>query len=174
MGGKAAVVRSDATTSRAAAAKLVGLSQEPGQHPFAKLIITMQAKEAQAFAAEAAGEAGNAVMRLKEAIAIEDSIDDLSQPPYPVIPANELCGNLLLQLHQPAEAATYFQETLQRTPNRPKAIFGLARAAQALGDNAKASERYQEFLSIWKDADPDRPEVVTAKEFLVKHPFGQK
>lgn len=170
---KAAAVRRDARTANAAAAKLVTLSQEPGQHPFVKLIITLQAKEAQAFAAEAVGDAGNAVTRLKEAVAIEDSIDDLSQPPYPVIPATELCGNLLLQLHQPAEAATYFHKTLQRTPNRPKAIFGLARAAQALGDNATASQRYQEFLSMWKDADPDRPEVATAKEFLAKKLIGQ-
>jgi hypothetical protein len=52
---KAAAVRKDTGAARAAAAKLVSLSQEPGQHPFAKLIITLQAKEAQAFAAEAAG-----------------------------------------------------------------------------------------------------------------------
>lgn len=171
---KAAAVRRDAITAKAAAAKLVTLPQEPGQHPFAKLIITLQAKEAQAFAAEAAGDADNAVMRLKEAVAIEDSIDDLSQPPYPVIPATELAGNLLLDLNRPAEAVPYFRKTMQRTPNRPKAIFGLARAAQALGDNATARERYQEFLSIWKDADPDRPEVATAKEFLAKKLMGEK
>jgi hypothetical protein len=29
-------------------------------------------------------------------------------------------------------------------------------------------ERYREFLAIWKDADPDRPEVSTAKEFLAE------
>ena len=165
---KAAAVRRDATTANAAAIKLVTLSQEPRQHPFAKLIITLQAKEAQAFAAEATGDADNAMMRLKEAVAIEDSIDDLSQPPYPVIPATELSGTLLLDLNRPAEAVPYFRRTLQRTPNRPRAIFGLARAAQALGDNTTARERYQEFLSIWKNADPDRPEVATAKEFLAK------
>jgi tetratricopeptide (TPR) repeat protein len=171
---KAAAVRKDAGTAKAAAAKLVKLSQEPSQHPFAKLIITLQAKEAEGFAAEAAGDVDNAVRELKEAVAIEDSIDDLSQPPYPVIPASELSGNLLLDLNRPAEAALYFKETLQRTPNRPKAIFGLARAAQALGDNATARERYQEFLSMWKDADPDRPEVTTAKEFLAKKLIGEK
>jgi tetratricopeptide (TPR) repeat protein len=171
---KAAAVRRDATTAKAAAAKLVTLSQEPGQHPFAKLVITLQAKEAQAFAAEAESDADNAMMRLKEAVAIEDSIDDLSQPPYPVIPATELSGNLLLDLNRPMEAAPYFRKTLLRTPNRPKAIFGLARAAQALGDNATARQRYQEFLNIWKDADPDRPEVATAKEFLAKKLNGEK
>jgi len=142
------------------------LSQELGQHAFAKLIITLQAKEAEAFAAEAAGDADNAVMRMKEAVTIEDSIDDLSQPPYPVIPAAELCGNLLLELNQPAEAAAYFHKALQRTPNRPKAIFGLARAAQAMGDNETASERYEEFLNVWKTADSDRPELAKATQFL--------
>ena len=165
---KAAAVRKEVGTANAAAAKLASLSQEPGQHPFAKLIITLQAKEVEAFAAEAAGDADRALVRLKEAVAIEDSIDDLSQPPYPVIPAGELAGDLLLDFNRPAEAALYFQKTLKRTPNRPKAIFGLARSAQAIGDNATAMERYREFLAIWKDADPDRPEVSTAKEFLAK------
>src|SRR5215472_981134 len=165
---KAAAVRKDVGTAKAAAAKLVSLSQEPGQHPFAKLIITLQTKEAEAFAAEAAGDADSALAKLKEAVAIEDSIDDLSQPPYPVIPATELTGNLLLDFNRPAEAAPYFQKTLQRTPGRPKAIFGLARAAQAMGDNVTAMERYREFLTMWKDADLDHPEVATAKAFLAK------
>ena len=145
------------------------MSQESGQHPFAKLIITQQAKEAEAFAAQAAGEASGAVTRLKEAVAIEDTIDDLSQPPYPVIPAAELCGHLFLELNQPTEASTYFQKALQRTPNRPRAIFGLARAARASGDNQTARMRYKEFLSVWKSADPDRPELTEARQFLKEH-----
>jgi len=38
---------------------------------------------------------------MKEAVAIEDSIDSLSQPPYPIIPANELFGTLLMELNRP-------------------------------------------------------------------------
>jgi tetratricopeptide (TPR) repeat protein len=166
---KAAAIRRDAGAGRAAAAKLGSLSQEPGQHPFAKLILGLQAKEAEAFAAEAAGDPKTAIARLKEAIAIEDSIDDLSQPPYPVIPANELCGNLLLELKRPAEAATYFQKALRRTPNRPKLIFGLARAAELQGDNDTAKKRYEEFSAIWKTADSERPELAKAREFLRGH-----
>jgi tetratricopeptide (TPR) repeat protein len=166
---KAAAVRKDPAAASAAAAKLVSLSQEPGQHPFAKLIISLQAKEAEAFAADASGDSDNAVARLKEAVAIEDSIDDLSQPPYPAIPANELCGNLLLALNRPAEATIYFQKALSRTPNRPKLIFGLARAAQLQGDIETAKRRYEEFLSIWRTADSDRPELATAREFLRGH-----
>jgi tetratricopeptide (TPR) repeat protein len=163
---KAAAARKDPVGARAAAAKLVSLAQEPGQHPFAKLIVSVQAHEAEAFAAEAAGDGDNAVAKLKEAVAIEDSIDDLSQPPYPAIPANELCGNLLLELNRPEEASTYFQKALIRTPNRPKAIFGLARAAEAMGDKESAAKRYEEFLAVWRTADPDLPELAKAREFL--------
>jgi hypothetical protein len=166
---KAAALRKDAAAAGAAAAKLVSLSQQTGQHPFAKLIITLQAKEAQAFAAEASGNAEDSVAKMKEAIAIEDSIDDLSQPPYPVIPAHELFGTLLLELNRPADAHEQFVQTLKRTPGRPKAIFGLAQAAQATGDRDTAQQRYKEFLALWKNADPDRPEVAIANEFLANH-----
>jgi tetratricopeptide (TPR) repeat protein len=168
---KSAEVRGDAQTAKTAAAKLVTLSQAQGQHPFAQLIITLQAKEAESFAAQAAGDSTGAVTKLKEAVAIEDSIDDLSQPPYPVIPATELCGYLLMELSQPAEATGYFEKTLKRTPNRPKAILGLARAAQALGDDKTAMTRYKEFLLVWKAADPNRPELAEARQFLQgRHP----
>jgi eukaryotic-like serine/threonine-protein kinase len=32
-----------------------------------------------------------------------------------------------------------------------------------MGDNASASESYEEFLNIWKDADPDLPIYRQAK-----------
>jgi tetratricopeptide (TPR) repeat protein len=166
---KSAAVGKDPGAAQAAAAKLVSLSQEPGQDPFASLIISLQVREAEAFAADARGDADDAVIKLKEAAAMEDTIDDLSQPPYPVIPANELLGSLLLELNRSAEAVTYFQKALKRTPNRPKAIFGLARATQALGDDQTAAKTYEKLLTVWETADPDLPELMQAKEFLRAH-----
>ena len=162
----AAAANKDATGARVAADKLALLAREPGQHPFVEQIITLQAKEAQALAAKAGGNADEAVLKMKEAVAIEDSIDDLSQPPYPIIPADELFGTMLLEMNRPREAAEEFVRSLKRTPGRPKAIYGIARAAEARGDDVTARQRYQEFLKIWKDADPDRPELATAKRFL--------
>jgi tetratricopeptide (TPR) repeat protein len=163
---KSAAIRKDPGAAQAAALKLISLSQEPDQDPLAKSIIGLQAKEAEAFASEALGDANGAVSKLKQAAAIEDAIDDLSQPPYPVIPANELCGRLLLELNRPNEAVIYFEKTLTRTPGRPKAILGLARAAHALADDDTAARRYEEFLTMWHAADPSLPEFVQAKEFL--------
>ena len=52
----AAAKRGDAAGARAAADRIVALSNEPDQHPFVRQIITIQAKEAAATAAQAAGD----------------------------------------------------------------------------------------------------------------------
>ena len=35
--------------------------------------------------------------------------------------------------------------------------LGMARAAAMAGDVSKARKYYQDFLALWKDADPDIP-----------------
>ena len=162
----AAAKRGDAGAAKAAVERLLALSNEPGQHPFARQIITLQAKEAEAIAAQAAGDREGAIAKMNEAIAIEDSIYALSQPPYPIIPAHELFGDMLLEMKRPADAMKHFAETLKRTPGRAKAIYGIALAAETLGDKQIAIKRYTEFLELWKLADKDRPEITAARRFL--------
>jgi hypothetical protein len=57
---------------------------------------------------------------------------------------------------------------------RPRKNTASASGKPGPGDNATARERYREFLTISKDADPDRPEVATAKEFLAKKRIAKK
>jgi len=40
---------------------------------------------------------------------------------------------------------------------------GLARAYSLSGDTAKAKSAYQDFFSLWKNADPDIPILKEAK-----------
>jgi tetratricopeptide (TPR) repeat protein len=162
----AAARRGDSRAAKAAADEVDRLASEPGQHPLAQTIITLQAKEAQAVAAHAAGADSAAIQMMTDAVAIEDSIEALSQPPYPIIPAHELYGTLLMEMKRPAEAAKHFTEALRRTPGRPMAVYGVARAAEALGDRATALARYTEFLELWKHADHDRPELAIARRFI--------
>lgn len=159
-------IAADAAGAKAAANQIVTLSNEPGQHPFVKQIITMQAKEAEAIAARASGDIEGAMAMMNEAVAVEDSIYALSQPPYPIIPVHELYGTMLLEVKRPAEAMKHFKETLKRTPGRPKAIYGIALAAENLGDRQTAMKRYTEFLELWKQADKDRPEIAKARAFI--------
>jgi len=48
------------------------------------------------------------------------------------------------------------------------AHLGLARAYQLSGDSAKAKTKYQDFLTLWKDADPDVPILKLAKSEYAK------
>ena len=46
--------------------------------------------------------------------------------------------------------------------------LGLARASALAGDKAKAEKTFQDFLSLWKDADPDIPILIAAKAEYAK------
>ncbi len=162
----AAAKRKDAATAKTKAAEMMERARVPGQHPFVQQILTMQAREAAALAAHAAGDGAGAVTEMDAAVAIEDAIDSLSQPPYPIIPAHELYGSMLMEMGRPAEARKHFEETLRRTPGRPKAIVGIAQAAEAMGDTATARAQYTRLIEMWKSADRDRPELLAARRFL--------
>jgi len=48
------------------------------------------------------------------------------------------------------------------------AHLGLARAYALQGDAAKERAAYQDFLALWKDADPDIPILQQAKAEYAK------
>jgi eukaryotic-like serine/threonine-protein kinase len=66
-------------------------------------------------------------------------------------------------------AAGEFQRILDHAgivvncPTGALAHLGLARACALYGDTAKARTKYQDFLSLWKDADSDIPILKQAK-----------
>jgi hypothetical protein len=74
-----------------------------------------------------------------------------------------------LKAHQGAEAAAEFQRLLDgRTivvsdPVGALAHLQLGRALALSGDNAKAKTAYQDFLTLWKEADSDIPVLKQAK-----------
>jgi tetratricopeptide (TPR) repeat protein len=65
------------------------------------------------------------------------------------------------------ERLTTFDPTRpERNWIHPKNHFRLAELYDQKGLRARAVETYRKFLDIWKNADPDIPEVVKAKERL--------
>jgi eukaryotic-like serine/threonine-protein kinase len=70
-------------------------------------------------------------------------------------------------LHNGTAAATDFQKFIDHRgvvvypPWGALARLGLACALQ--GDTAKAKTAYQDFFTLWKDADPDIPILKQAK-----------
>jgi serine/threonine protein kinase len=78
--------------------------------------------------------------------------------------------------HQGSEAAAEFQKILDHrgivvnAPIGALAHLGLARAYTVEGDNVKARAAYQDFLTLWKDADPNIPVLIAAKAGFAKLP----
>jgi len=78
-------------------------------------------------------------------------------------------GQAQLMAHNGAAAAAEFQKFLDHRgivgnfPLGALAHLGLARAYVLSGDTAKAKTAYQDFLALWKDADPDIPTLKEAK-----------
>jgi eukaryotic-like serine/threonine-protein kinase len=83
-------------------------------------------------------------------------------------------GEAYLAARQGSEAVAEFQQIIDRggiVQNQPigaLAHLGLARAYAMQGDTAKARAAYQDFLTLWKDADPDIPILQQAKAEYAK------
>ncbi len=71
-----------------------------------------------------------------------------------------LRGQAYLQAHQGAAAATEFQKLVDHNGIVQNALTGslahleIGRAYAMAGDTARAKTAYQNFLLLWKDADP--------------------
>jgi eukaryotic-like serine/threonine-protein kinase len=83
-------------------------------------------------------------------------------------------GKAYLAARRGSEAADEFQKIVnqrsivQNEPIGALAHLGLARAYLLEGDTAKARAAYQDFLTLWKDADPDIPILKQAKAEYAK------
>jgi eukaryotic-like serine/threonine-protein kinase len=85
-----------------------------------------------------------------------------------------LRGEAYLAAHQGSAAAAEFQKFVDHrgvVVNEPigaLAHLGLARAYALSGDTVKAKSAYQDFLGLWKDADPDIPILKQARAEYAK------
>ena len=85
-------------------------------------------------------------------------------------------GLAYLNARKGEQAAQEFQRLVGLRTAIPESEFvslgrlGLARAYALQGDTAKARTAYQDFLALWKDADPDAPLLREAKAEYAKLP----
>jgi tetratricopeptide (TPR) repeat protein len=102
---------------------------------------------------------------------------ELGQPPqlqlgtmYPAY----IRGQAQLMAHNGAAAVSEFQKFFDHRgvvinfPLGALAHLGLARAYVLSGDTAKAKTAYQDFLALWKDANPDIPILKEARAEFAK------
>jgi tetratricopeptide (TPR) repeat protein len=103
-----------------------------------------------------------AIELLQPALPYEFGAEFSTEPIY-------IRGEAYLAAGNGASAATEFQKIIDRpgfvTNHATGALarLGVARAYRLEGDSAKARAAYQDFLALWKDADPDIPILQQAK-----------
>jgi uncharacterized protein HemY len=73
---------------------------------------------------------------------------------------------MLLDRGMTFESLAAFEATMKKEPNRFNDIAGAARAADQLGDKAKAKEYYQKLTNIASNPDFVRPDLAAARKFL--------
>ncbi len=125
------------------------------------------------------GDARRAIESLEIAAPYELADPNCGPPMMPVY----LRGEAYLAAHEGVKAAVEFQKILDHpglvgkvpmsgfvgnAPIGALAHLGLGRAYALQGVTAKAKSAYQDFLTLWKDADPDIPVLKQAKAEYAK------
>ena len=129
--------------------------------------VEIQRQGASAWLAHAEGRKDDAVREMRAAAEREDATEKSAVTPGPLAPARELLGYMLIENSQPALAMKEFEATLQKEPNRFRALAGAARASLAAGDRAKARTYYAQLLKVCARADAGaRPALVEARALV--------
>jgi hypothetical protein len=131
-------------------------------------IVELQRQVATAWTLYAEGKHDEALAAMSAASDAEDKTEKHPVTPGPLAPARELYGAMLLDRGMAKEALAAFEATLKKEPHRLGATIGAAKAAEKLGDAAKAQQYYAAVVALAENADPIRPEIAEARAFVAK------
>lgn len=166
--GLGAARNGDATGAREQVERLGRLRQamiEARQAYWADQAL-IQTAVIEAWVAHAEGRTEDALQRLRAAADHEDATEKNVVTPGPLAPARESLGEMLMALARPGDALVEFEAVTVKEPNRFRALYGAARAAELSGDREKARAYYATLGRVAANSAGDRPELATARAFL--------
>src|SRR6267378_6810927 len=127
--------------------------------------IEVQRRAAAAWTARAEGKAGEGFALMRSSVELEASTEKHNITPGPIVTARELLGDMLLEAGQAGPAAQAYEASLRVAPNRFKALYGVAKAAERAGERDRAKSYYDKLLATAAAADTERAELQEAKAF---------
>ena len=130
--------------------------------------VDIQWQVATGWQLHADGKQEEALRIMSAAADAEDKTEKSIVTPGPLAPARELYGAMLLERGMPKEALAAFEATLEKEPNRFNAFAGAAKAAEQLGDTARARKYYENLVQLDSSADTERSDLARAKQFLAR------
>ncbi len=132
--------------------------------------VDIQRQVAIAWVMYAEGKYDDALNAMKLAADAEDATDKHPVTPSVLKPARELYGVMLLERGKAEDAFAAFEATLKKEPNRLGASVGAAKAAEKVGDPARARVYFGKVVALADGADKSRPEIADARDFMARRP----
>jgi tetratricopeptide (TPR) repeat protein len=108
------------------------------------------------------GKHDQAIVVLQKAIDKEKDVG-YGEPPQYGRPELESLGYAYSRAGKWNQARQAFQDEMITRPASGHALYGIAQTYEAQGDKKLAARAYAEFLTAWKNADPDLPMMEHAK-----------
>ena len=111
----------------------------------------------------AEGKQSEALANMRQAADLQDQVGQGEVD----IPAREMLADMLLEGGQPSQALAEYETALKLSPNRLNGLANAARAAQASGNKAEATNYYTALLkSTDNGANSTRPELAAARAYV--------
>ena len=126
--------------------------------------LELQTQAASAWITSAEGKHDEAIKQLRTAADSEDILGKHPVSPGALVPIREQLGDLLLERGQPGEAAEAFQAALKIYPNRFRALYGAALAAEKSGDKERAQQYYAKLATQTAKSDAARDELKRIRQ----------
>jgi hypothetical protein len=91
------------------------------------------------------------------------------EPPVFIQPVAETEGAAFLAASDWTDAKAVYKEALADRPRSGFPLYGIAMASEQAGEVTAATAEYANFLSEWKSADSDLPQLAHARSYLAAH-----
>ena len=158
----------DVKAANTAADQLDGLYQRTvaTEEDYWAALVDSQRQAVRSWTLFAEGDKEGAIATMRKAAAQEDSLDKHPVTPGPLLPAQEMLGDLLLAANQPEEALQAYEASFELYPSRFNGLHGAVRAANEAGKKADAKKYYRRLLDIADATDSQREALRQARQFV--------
>jgi tetratricopeptide (TPR) repeat protein len=158
----------DAKTASAALAQFDAARAALKGTPIESMTVSLEIPHNELVAWQAFAEGRNdaALIAMRAAA---DQQDKLGQGEVD-IPAREMLGDLLMEMHQPQQALAEYEVALKLSPNRLNGLLSAGAAAEAIGNPQLAETYYAQAARNTDDAaESKRPDLLHAVAFTRRH-----
>jgi tetratricopeptide (TPR) repeat protein len=110
------------------------------------------------------GRSDASVALMQAAIDLELTTPKHAVTPAPTLPAEELMGDLLMDMRRPGAALASYEASVAHYPRRLNGLLGAARAARVLDDSTRARSYYRQALEV-AATNSHRVELAEARRY---------